>query len=35
MDRLRAAGYQTPFLTLEEGVMDYVRSYLEGADPYR
>jgi ADP-L-glycero-D-manno-heptose 6-epimerase len=35
MDRLRAAGYKAPFLTLEEGVMDYVRSYLEGADPYR
>lgn len=28
MDKLREAGYQTPFYTLEEGVMDYVQYYL-------
>ncbi len=35
MDRLRAAGYDAPFTPLEDGVADYVRSYLEAADPYR
>jgi ADP-L-glycero-D-manno-heptose 6-epimerase len=34
MDRLRSAGYRQPFLTLEEGVQDYVRHYLSKADPY-
>jgi ADP-L-glycero-D-manno-heptose 6-epimerase len=28
IDRLRAAGYDAPFMTLEEGVWDYVRRYL-------
>ncbi|MFQ3623542.1 MAG: ADP-glyceromanno-heptose 6-epimerase [Acetobacteraceae bacterium] len=28
MDRLRAAGYQRPFTSLEEGVASYVRGYL-------
>lgn len=28
MDKLRAAGYQEPFYSLEEGVGDYVRNYL-------
>lgn len=28
MEKLRAAGYQTPFYSLEEGVGDYVRNYL-------
>mgnify|MGYP005842473153 CR=1 FL=1 len=35
MDRLRAAGYTAPFTPLEEGVADYVRSYLEADNPYR
>ena len=34
MDRLRAAGYSKPFTSLEEGVADYIRNYLEAADPY-
>lgn len=34
MDRLRAAGYDRPFASLEEGVADYVRTYLSGSDPY-
>ena len=33
--RLRAAGYREPFLSLEEGVDDYVRGYLATEDPYR
>jgi ADP-L-glycero-D-manno-heptose 6-epimerase len=28
MGKLRAAGYTTPFYTLEQGVDDYVRNYL-------
>jgi ADP-L-glycero-D-manno-heptose 6-epimerase len=28
MDKLRKAGYQAAFTTLEEGVEDYVRNYL-------
>ena len=28
MDKLRRAGYNRPFITLEEGVMDYTMSYL-------
>lgn len=28
MNKLRAAGYQKPFYTLEEGIKDYVRQYL-------
>jgi ADP-L-glycero-D-manno-heptose 6-epimerase len=35
MDRLRAAGYDRPTTSLEDGVRDYVVSYLAAADPYR
>ena len=35
MDRLRKAGYSKPFLSLEEGVRDYVQRYLSSDDPYR
>jgi ADP-L-glycero-D-manno-heptose 6-epimerase len=34
MDRLRAAGYDRPITSLEDGVADYVGSYLAAADPY-
>jgi ADP-L-glycero-D-manno-heptose 6-epimerase len=34
MDKLRAAGYDQPFHTLEEGVRDYVQNYLMQPDPY-
>ena len=35
MAKLRAAGYDRPFTSLEEGIADYVRGYLSLADPYR
>ena len=35
MGRLRAAGYDAPFLGVEEGVQDYVIRYLATEDPYR
>ena len=35
MGRLRAAGYGAPFLSLEEGVADYVDNHLSRDDPYR
>ena len=35
MGRLRAAGYTAPFLSLEDGVADYVVNYLNKDDPYR
>jgi len=35
MDRLKAAGYAKPLTGLEEGIGDYVRSYLSQPDPYR
>jgi ADP-L-glycero-D-manno-heptose 6-epimerase len=35
MERLRAAGYDKPFTSLEDGVELYVRDYLNRADPYR
>ena len=35
MTRLRAAGYDRPFTTLEEGVRKYVRGYLASEDPFR
>ncbi len=33
-ERLRAAGYDREFMSLEDGVSDYVRGYLAGNDPY-
>jgi ADP-L-glycero-D-manno-heptose 6-epimerase len=35
MSRLRAAGYNGPMTTLEDGVADYVAGYLNTEDPYR
>ncbi len=35
MERLRAAGYDRPATPLEEGVRDYVQSFLAAPDPYR
>jgi ADP-L-glycero-D-manno-heptose 6-epimerase len=35
MGRLRAAGFNHAFLTLEEGIARYVQDYLTQADPYR
>jgi len=35
MAKLRAAGYEAPFTSLEDGVADYVRTYLEADNPYR
>jgi ADP-L-glycero-D-manno-heptose 6-epimerase len=35
MERLKQAGYDTPFRPLEASVEDYVTSYLDKADPYR
>ena len=35
MDRLRAAGYGRPMTSLEEGVRDYIQSFLSAPDPYR
>ena len=34
MAKLRAAGYAAPFYSLEDGVMEYVRDYLEGHKYY-
>ena len=34
MGRLRAAGYTQPFTSLEDGVKDYVKNFLEKPDPY-
>lgn len=34
MQKLRRAGYQTPFTSLEDGVRDYVQHYLMQDDPY-
>jgi ADP-L-glycero-D-manno-heptose 6-epimerase len=34
MDKLRKAGYKTPFTSLEDGVKDYVQNYLMQEDPY-
>lgn len=34
MSRLRAAGYTAPFTSLEDGVREYVTSYLATPDPY-
>lgn len=35
MERLRTAGYDRAAATLEDGVRDYVQTYLAAADPYR
>jgi ADP-L-glycero-D-manno-heptose 6-epimerase len=35
IDRLRAAGYGQEFLTVEEGVTNYIRNYLMQPNPYR
>jgi ADP-L-glycero-D-manno-heptose 6-epimerase len=35
MERLRAAGYNAPFTSLEDGVADYVTRFLAASDPYR
>jgi len=35
MAKLRAAGYDKPFASVEEGVADYVERYLSTADRYR
>jgi ADP-L-glycero-D-manno-heptose 6-epimerase len=35
MGRLKDAGYTAPLTSLEDGVTDYVRSYLAKPDPYR
>lgn len=35
MSRLRAAGYDAPMTSLEDGVADYVAGYLNTDDPYR
>jgi len=35
MERLKAAGYAKPLTPLEEGIGDYVRTYLSQPDPYR
>ncbi len=35
LSRLRAAGYARPMTSLEDGVRDYVRSYLSAPDSYR
>jgi ADP-L-glycero-D-manno-heptose 6-epimerase len=34
LDRLRRAGYQGQFTSLEDGIGDYVRGYLSQPDPY-
>ena len=34
-ERLRAAGYETPFTSLEDGVHRYVKNYLLNDDPFR
>ena len=35
MSRLRAAGYNAPMTSLEDGVEDYVCGFLNTDDPYR
>lgn len=35
MNRLYDAGYDQPFLTVEDGVEDYVKRYLSTPDPFR
>ncbi len=35
MERLRQAGYQAPFASLEDGISRYVKTYLAAPSPYR
>ena len=35
LERLRAAGYEGQFMSLEDGIGDYVRGFLSRPDPYR
>jgi ADP-L-glycero-D-manno-heptose 6-epimerase len=35
LGQLRTAGYERPFLSLEEGIADYVKGYLATDDQYR
>jgi ADP-L-glycero-D-manno-heptose 6-epimerase len=35
MDRLRRAGFNLPFRSLEDGIAEYVRGHLAAPDPYR
>jgi len=35
LDRLRSAGYTQPATSLEDGIADFVKTYLAAADPYR
>ncbi|PPR62165.1 MAG: ADP-L-glycero-D-manno-heptose-6-epimerase [Alphaproteobacteria bacterium MarineAlpha4_Bin2] len=35
MERLRDAGFMKPFTSLEDGVVRYIRNYLQTNDPYR
>ena len=34
IQRLKAAGYDRPFASVEDGIKDYVANFLEAADPY-
>ena len=34
MSKLRAAGYERPFTSLEDGIQDYVREYLQAGAYY-
>jgi ADP-L-glycero-D-manno-heptose 6-epimerase len=34
LERLRSAGYEGQFTSLEDGIGDYVRGYLAMPDPY-
>jgi ADP-L-glycero-D-manno-heptose 6-epimerase len=35
IDRLRAAGYTAPFMTLEQGIASYVKDFLSQPNPYK
>lgn len=35
MDRLKAAGFNQPMTALEDGITDYIQTYLSQPDPYR
>jgi ADP-L-glycero-D-manno-heptose 6-epimerase len=35
LDKLRRAGYTRPTTSLEDGIADFVKTYLDAADPYR